>query len=687
MGIKELNEIISSLEKLVYGKNKIVSKADIKLVTKAQEILVKANKAYYLESEEVMSDFMYDRLKKLVLQVEELHPELKSNIGDIIGAGVVLGTKVKHSVPMLSLSNTYNEEELNDWVIKSSATGDKDIIIESKLDGCSISLIYKKGKLVQALSRGDGITGEDITANVMQIRTIPKEIDCKDDITIRGEILMSYKSFTDNNAKLVKSGQAPFANPRNAASGTLRHKDYKVVADRNLDAMMYQIINPTKYNLNTEEDVLKYLSKLGFRVPYHFYAKFGTYKDFLLNDSVSKDKKEFPCDGLVFKLNNFADQFRLGVTNKAPRYAVAYKFPPKEATTILKSVSFQVGRSGKITPVANFEPVVLDGTVVEHATLHNITFLMESGLRINDKIGVVKAAEIIPQITGYDKNYRSNAKEFTIFPIDIPNKCPSCGTDLDLVGKELVCKNPDCFDKKLAEYEHFISRDGVNINGIGTSLISDAMNSNFIKSFPDIFKLKSKTHVIIAWEGYSDKTVENIVNAIDKAIENITFADLIGSVGIPQVGKVSAKKLVSGIQSFDLLLETCEKYPENIKGILGDVAGTSVIEYFSNKDNVNMFREFEKIGIKLYKTANKSKLAGMKVCITGSYPDISRDEMAKELDERYGIVVTNSVSSNVSYLVIGDKPTQHKIEKAESLGIRVLNYNTLLVELEKENVS
>ena len=521
----------------------------------------------------------------------------------------------------------------------------------------------------------------------MQIRTIPKEIDFKDDITIRGEILMSFKSFTDNNEKLVKSGQKPFANPRNAASGTLRQKDPKTVADRNLDAMMYQIINPNKYNLNTEEEVLKFLSKLGFRIPYYFFAKFGTYSEFLGNDSISKDKKEFPCDGLVFKLNNFGDQFRLGVTTKAPRYAVAYKFPPKAASSILKSVSFQVGRSGKITPVANFEPVILDGTVVEHATLHNIDFLMNSGLKINDRIEVVKAAEIIPQIVGYDKEYRDKADPHSIFNIDIPVNCPSCGSNLQRVGKDLVCKNDECFDKKLAEYEHFISRDGVNLNGVGTAIISDAMNSNFIKSFPDIFKLKSKTHIIITWEGYSDKTVDNIVAAIDKCIENVTYADILGSVGIPLVGKTVAKKLVNSIQSFDELLETCEKYPNNIKEILGDAIGKSIIDYFSNKSNVSMFREFEKLGIKLFKSKNNSKLAGMRVCITGSFADISRDEIARELDDRFGIIVVSSVSSNVSYLVVGDKPTQHKIEKAEKLGIKVVNYNTLLVELEKENVS
>lgn len=687
MGIKELNEIIGSLENIIYAKVKKLTKNDVKTITNAQELIVKANKSYYLDSEELMSDFMYDRLKKLIIQVEEIFPELKSNLDNIVGAGITLGDKVKHSVPMLSLSNTYNEEELNDWVTKSSATGDKDIIIESKLDGCSVSLIYKKGKLAQALSRGDGTTGEDITVNVMQIRTIPKEIDFKDDITIRGEILMSFKSFTDNNEKLIKSGQKPFANPRNAASGTLRQKDPKTVADRNLDAMMYQIINPNKYNLNTEEEVLKFLSKLRFRIPYYFFAKFGTYNEFLGNDSISKDKKEFPCDGLVFKLNNFGDQFRLGVTTKAPRYAVAYKFPPKAASSILKSVSFQVGRSGKITPVANFEPVILDGTVVEHATLHNIDFLMSSGLKINDRIEVVKAAEIIPQIVGYDKEYRDKADPHSIFNIDIPVNCPSCGSNLQRVGKDLVCKNDECFDKKLAEYEHFISRDGVNLNGVGTAIISDAMNSNFIKSFPDIFKLKSKTHIIITWEGYSDKTVDNIVAAIDKCIENVTYADILGSVGIPLIGKTVAKKLVNSIQSFDELLETCEKYPNNIKEILGDAIGKSIIDYFSNKSNVSMFREFEKLGIKLFKSKNNSKLAGMRVCITGSFADISRDEIARELDDRFGIIVVSSVSSNVSYLVVGDKPTQHKIEKAEKLGIKVVNYNTLLVELEKENVS
>ena len=686
MNIKEINEIIAGLEKIVYSKNKTISKKDTDIILKAQATIMNANKSYYIDSEEIMSDFMYDRLKKLVLQVEEAHKELKSSVGDTIGAGVVLGTKVKHIVPMLSLSNTYNIEELKDWIDKSGVTPD-DIVIQSKLDGCSISLTYKNGKLVQALSRGDGETGEDVTQNVMQIKSIPKEISLKDDITIRGEILMSYKSFLDNNKTL---GEKPFANPRNAASGTLRQKDPKVVAKRNLDGMMYQIVNPNKFNLNSEKDVISMLGKLGFRTPYMFTAKLEEYEDFLYNRDTSKDSKDFPCDGLVFKINSFADQFRLGVTTKAPRYAVAYKFPPEEATSKLRRVEFQVGRTGRITPVADFYPVVIDGTVVTHATLHNIDYLLETRFKIGDEITVVKAAEIIPKITGYNKKYREKAlKENSLFDIDIPSKCPCCGEPLKKSGKDLMCENTECFDRKLEEFKYFVSRDGCNINGIGPAILRDCMNEGLIKSFIDIFKLKNKSHILLTWDGYSDKTVENIIKSIDESIKNISYVDLLGSIGINLIGNTAAKKLVSEIDSFDELMTLIKNksFDRIHKALGGVVAGESLISYFENEDNVKMMREFEELGINLSKKKSNSKLAGMKVCVTGNLVDIKRDELARKLDDEYGIMVVSSVGPTVSYLVIGDKPTEHKVEKAKDLGIKIVNYTTLLTELQKENMT
>lgn len=686
MNIKEINEIVSGLESIVYNKKKTISKKDVDLVLRAQELLMVANKSYYIDSEEFITDFMYDKLKKLVMQVEEAHSDLKSSVGDTIGAGVVFGTKVKHIVPMLSLSNTYNIEELKDWIDKSGVSGD-DIVIESKLDGCSISLTYKNGKLVQALSRGDGETGEDVTQNVMQIRSIPKEISLKDEITIRGEILMSYKSFLDNNKIL---GAKPFANPRNAASGTLRQKDPKVVASRNLDAMMYQIVNPNKFNLNSEKDVINMLQKLGFKTPYLFTRKIEEYEEFLDDREVSKDSKEFPCDGLVFKINSFADQFRLGVTSKAPRYAVAYKFPPKEVSSKLRRVIFQVGRTGKLTPVADFNPVVIDGTVVTHASLHNIDFLLESKLKINDEVYIVKAAEIIPQITGYNKKYREKAlKDNSLFDIDIPTKCPSCGSTLVKNGKELTCENTDCFDRRLEEFKFFVSRDGVNISGIGPAILRDCMNEGLIKNFVDIFKLKNKSHILLTWNGYSEKTVDNIVKSIDDAIANMTYADLIGSLGIRLVGNTASKKLVAEIPSFNELLELIKKgsYERIHKCLGGVVAGQALIDYFKNEDNVRMMRELEAFGIPMSKEKPNSKLAGMKVCITGSLKDIKREELAKKLDDEYGIIVTNTVSPTVSYLVIGDNPTEHKVKKATDLGLRIVNYTTLLTELQKENMS
>lgn len=680
MNGKELSDMISIMETMCYKKGKkVLSQKEIDTVLKAQDIIRKANKSYYVDSEEILSDYMYDRVKKLIESVESTYKELKSDVTDTIGAGVAYGTKVKHEVPMLSLSNTYNEEELNDWVVKSSATGDKDVIIESKLDGCSISLIYKKGKLVQALSRGSGEIGEDVTQNVVEIRDIPKTISLKDDITIRGEILMSYKSFIDNNMNLMKAKEKPFANPRNAASGTLRQKDPKVVRDRNLSAMMYQIINPTKYNINTEEEVLKYLVKLGFRVPYHFYAKFGTYGKFVNDNTVVKDSKEFPCDGLVFKLNNFSDQFRLGVTNKAPRYAVAYKFPPKEVKTKLNSVSWQLGRTGKLTPVAEFEPIIIDGTVVSRATLNNYKYLINSKLRINDIINVVKAAEIIPKIEGIDMNAR---KVMTTFPIEIPSECPCCGSKLRKGETDLICDNSECYDVKLAKFEFFVSRDGINIQGIGTAVLKDAMNTGLVKTFTDIIKLKDKSHIMLAWDGYSSKGVENIVNSINEAVKACRYEDLFASLNIPLIGHTASKTLIKAFPSFSELIDNLE-HEKVLKELLGDLTASSLIRYFKDKKNIDMMYEFERLGFKLSKEVVKSKYSGKKVCITGSIDGYVRSDIERYLDETFGIIVTNNVGPNTMFLIIGAKPTDSKVTKATNLNIPILSYDEFLKELDK----
>ena len=680
MNGKELSDMISIMETMCYKKGKkVLSQKEIDTVLKAQDIIRKANKSYYVDSEEILSDYMYDRIKKLIESVESTYKELKSDVTDVVGAGVAYGTKVKHEIPMLSLSNTYNEEELNDWVVKSSATGDKDVIIESKLDGCSISLIYKKGKLVQALSRGSGEIGEDVTQNVVEIRDIPKTISLKDDITIRGEILMSYKSFMDNNMNLVKAKEKPFANPRNAASGTLRQKDPKVVRDRNLSAMMYQIVNSTKYNINTEEEVLKYLVKLGFRVPYHFYAKFGTYGKFVNDNTVVKDSKEFPCDGLVFKLNNFSDQFRLGVTNKAPRYAVAYKFPPKEVKTKLNNVSWQLGRTGKLTPVAEFEPIIIDGTVVSRATLNNYKYLINSKLRINDIINVVKAAEIIPKIEGIDMNAR---KVMTTFPIEIPSECPCCGSKLRKGETDLICDNSECYDVKLAKFEFFVSRDGINIQGIGTVVLKDAMNTGLVKTFTDIIKLKDKSHIMLAWDGYSSKGVENIVNSINEAVKACRYEDLLASLNIPLIGHTASKTLIKAFPSFSELVDNLE-HEKVLKELLGDLTASSLIRYFKDKKNIDMMYEFERLGFKLSKEVVKSKYSGKKVCITGSIDGHVRSDIERYLDETFGIIVTNNVGPSTMFLIIGAKPTDSKVTKATNLNIPILSYDEFLKELDK----
>ena len=687
---KEVNDLCNKLESIQYSPTKINKTEISKILQRSVEIIEEANEEYYTLSNSIISDYLYDKLRKLVEAVENIYPDLSTKLCTVVGARPTLGEKVKHSIPMLSLNNAYSPKDIVEWMIVCGLDASQSVMVQSKLDGCSIAVYYEKGKLIRALTRGDGVIGEDVTRNVLQIRSIPRNINYDKDLEIRGEILMSYESFKKNNDMLTSKNEKPFANPRNAASGTLRHLDPSIVKERDLSAIFYNVVDPTRHALYSELDINNFLVNLGLETPSFTLISMDEIINkeadvYFNNRQCMANSSKFPTDGLVWKVMSIGDQNRLANTARSPRWAIAYKFSPDEITTVLTNVSWSVGRTGKITPVAEFNPVILDGTIVSKATLHNVDMLEKEDFRINDVITVVKAAEIIPQVLKYDKTVREeNIAKKSSFKIKVPHSCPSCGEPTKRVGKELMCLNDDCRDKIVAKFIYFLGRDGINANGVGTAFIVEAIYRGLIKNLPDIYTLIKKPHIIAQWPGYGDKKIENIVNAIKETIKS-PFDKLIGALGIPLVGRSVAKQLVINFPSYKLLLEAVDKHPEVIKDAMGEQTGANIIEYFSNEKNRKMMQDFKDEGFVLENNVSSSPLAGMNVCITGSSDmHMSRSDMSRYLEDTYGIKVSNSVSSNTSFLVALANPTQHKVDKAIKLGIPVLNWNSLLITLKKE---
>ena len=668
--------------------------------TKLRNEIEYHNNLYYNEDNPIISDMEYDFLIRELKELEQKYPELleynkngeNSPTEKIGGTASEKFSKVRHRVPMLSLSNTYNISEIEDFdkrvkkiiLAENIENNSKELeyILELKLDGLSISLIYENGMLVQAVTRGDGQVGEDVTENIREIPTIPKKLKENISLEVRGEIILPISSFNRINQEREDEGEDVFANPRNAASGTIRQLDKTIVAERGLDCYLYYLVNAENYGIKTHLESIEYIEKLGFKTT-KIFEKYTDFKK--LEEAIDKwhdDRKklDYETDGLVIKVNNFSLYEILGYTTKSPRWAIAYKFPAEQVKTKLMDVTFQVGRTGVITPVAELEAVNLSGSVVKRASLHNFDEIRRKDIKIGDNVIVEKAAEIIPQVVNVVFDDRTGKE----IEIQEPANCPVCNSELaheeGLVA--LKCHNPLCPEKVKRQIAYFVSRDAMNISGLGDKIVEKFIELGKIKTIVDIYSLKEYREELENLEKMGQKSVDNLINNIE-ASKNRDFSKVLYALGIPFVGKFNANLLTKNFKNIENLKNQSIENLLSVKGI-GDKVAIAVNTFLNNENNWKIITDLQNIGLQFainesdLKEIADNPIKGKNFLATGKLQKYKRNDI-KDIILSKGGNYLSAVSKNLDFLITGEKAGS-KLEKAEKLGIRVLTEE----EFEKE---
>ena len=660
-------------------------------IKELRELLERHNYNYYVLSRPEISDFDFDVLMKELQTLEADYPEFADPNSPTQRVGSDLSKEfeqVVHRYPMLSLGNTYSESEVKDFYERTVRFLNEpfEIVAELKYDGTSISLIYENGALVRAVTRGDGTKGDDVTANVKTIRSIPLRLfgtDFPSSFEIRGEILLPWLEFERLNKEREEQEEPLFANPRNAASGTLKLQNPTIVASRKLDAYFYYLLGE---NLPFEShfENLQAARSWGFKIP-DVIRKCSTVEDiFDYLTYWDKERKNLPVatDGVVLKVNSLKQQRNLGFTAKSPRWAISYKFQAERAATRLNSVSFQVGRTGAVTPVANLEPVQLSGTVVKRASLHNADIIAGLDLYIGDQVFVEKGGEIIPKIVGVDADSRPILIGEKVRFI---NKCPECGTPLVRPEGEAAhyCPNETgCPPQIKGRIEHYVTRKAMNIN-IGPETIEDLYNAGYVKTPADLYIVK--TSDLLRLERWAEKSADNFKKSVETS-KNVPFERVLFALGIRYVGETVAKKLANAFQSIDnLQYATIEQLIEVDE--IGDRIAQSVIAYFANPKNTQLVNRLKEYGIQMSISEESiamrsDKLSGRSVVISGTFAKHSRDEY-KQMIEQHGGKNVGSVSGKTDFVLAGENMGPAKLEKAEKLGIKILNEEEFLKMLEE----
>ena len=644
----------------------------------------KASYEYYVLDNPTITDQEYDDYYNELLSIEEKYPELKredSPTNRVGGAVLDKFEKVTHDHPMLSFDDIFNEEEIilfDERIKKVVSTAH--YTLEPKMDGLSGSLIYKKGVLVRGATRGDGVTGEDITTNIKTIKSVPLRLTEDIDIEVRGEIYMSKKSFLEANREKVKNGEKEFANPRNAAAGSIRQLDSKVAAKRNLDFMAYFIPNPEDYGIKTQKESLEFLRKLGFVTNYKLNGYAKNVKDitnYINSLSEKRDNLPFEIDGVVLKVDNLEDEKRLGFTSRVPRWGIAYKFPAKEVLTTLKEIKFTVGRTGKITPNAIFSPVHVSGSLVSKATLHNSDYCIDKDVRVGDTISIRKAGDVIPEVVEVKLDRR---KEDSV-PFKMIGNCPMCNSVLVRKDANHYCKNEHCPSRKIESLIHFSSRDAMYIEGFGESIVEDFYNLGYLKNIDDFYTLDKYKDELMLLEGFGEKSISKLLESASNSKKN-SLERLLFGLGIRYVGKKTAKILSKYYKTMDNLIKADFDELKSINDI-GDVIAKSIVDYFSDEKNINLINRLKDLNLNMrylgeeVNTSNEN-INGKTFVITGTLSR-PRDEIKEEI-EGLGGNVTGSVTKKTDYVIAGEKAGS-KLTKANELGISVLTeeeYNNML---------
>ena len=655
-------------------------------IIELREELHAHNHRYYVENAPEISDQEFDALMRELQELEARHPEMHDDNSPTQRVGSDLSSEfqqVAHRYPMLSLANTYNRQEVADWyesVSRGLHGADFEVCCEMKYDGLSISLTYENGRLVRGVTRGDGVHGDDVTANVRTIRCIPLVLTGDDypaDFEIRGEILMPWKVFENLNAEREKAEEPLFANPRNAASGTLKSQSSALVASRRLDAYLYYILG-AELPSDSHYDNLEHARQWGFKIS-EGMRKVRTLEEiYAFIDKWDTERKNLPVatDGIVLKVNSIAQQRQLGYTAKSPRWAIAYKFKAERERTRLLDVTFQVGRTGAVTPVANMEPVQLAGTVVKRATLNNEDFIRSFDLHIHDYVYVEKGGEIIPKIVGVDVDSREEGAQ----PVEFAKVCPECGTPLVRYEGEAAhyCPNDaSCAPQIKGRIEHFISRKAMNIDSLGPETVDEYYRRRLIRNVADLYDITVQD---INGDGSRERSARKIVEGIKASVE-VPFERVVFALGIRLVGETSAKILARHFKNIDALMNATLDQLTQIDGI-GEVMAKSVITYFHTPENQEIVERLRGYGLQMSLSEEQLAsatdiLAGKTIVISGVFQKHSRDEY-KAMIEQNGGKNTGSISAKTSMVLAGENMGPAKLQKAEKLGIRIINEDEFL---------
>jgi DNA ligase (NAD+) len=640
------------------------------------------NHLYYVESNPEISDYDFDQMLLKLQQLESEYPEFASDLSPTKRVGGDITKKfetIKHRFPMLSLSNSYSEEEIIEWGnrIKKTIETPIEYVCELKYDGVAIGISYLNGKLVRAVTRGDGVQGEDVTNNVKTIKTIPLQLkgDFPSDFDIRGEIYFPIKAFEKTNEERRLNGEAEFANPRNSASGTLKSQDSKVVASRGLDCMLYGIYGDDLPFDNHLESVQK-AKDWGFKVPtldakYIFKTdSIDGIMEFIHFWDTKRHDLPFEIDGIVIKVNSYEIQSELGFTAKSPRWAIAYKFKAERVETVLKEVTFQVGRTGAITPVANLKPVHLGGTTVKRASLHNADQIGKLDLHLGDSVFVEKGGEIIPKIVGVNEKLR-NTSAIKVQFIDV---CPECEAKLIRRDGEVqhFCPNEKtCPPQVKGKIEHFIARKAMNIDGLGSETVDLLFSKGLIKNVADLYDLRFDQ--LIDLDRMAEKSVNNLLKGVKDSIQ-IPFERVLFAVGIRFVGETVAKQLAKAFKNIEAL--ALAKYDDLVAvDEIGEKIAISVQNYFLDEENVNLIERLQKAGLQFEveeKVLSSDNLKGKNVVVSGVFSMFTRDEL-KELIENHGGKNVSSISSKTDFVIAGANMGPAKLEKATQLGVEIVS--------------
>ncbi len=651
------------------------------------ELLNRASVSYYRDNDPFMDDAEYDSRFRELLDIETANPDIKVTYSPTLRVGSEVRKefkKIVHSSKMTSLDDAFSFEEVLNFFSRIDFIPEDGFVVEYKIDGLAANIVYTDLHYFAAATRGDGTVGEDVTANVATVKNIPLKLAYEDikNIEVRGEVYMPRSSFNALNSARLEKGEALFANPRNAAAGSLRQLDSSITALRGLKFFAYGLSETVNLDyVNNQEDLHHFLNKLGFQTPPFKKISKLDELEFIIKDVTDKrDLLDYDIDGIVIKLNSFKDQNRAGFLSRTPKWSIAYKLPPMEKRTILKDVIWQVGRTGVLTPVAVLEPVTLNGAVVKRATLHNIEEIERKGIKKGDQVFVRRAGDVIPEVVKPVESLRTgNETEITV-----PEKCPVCDSLLvkDDEKVSYICPNISCPARVKRSITHFASRNGMNISGLGEKQIDVFYDNGFIKKVSDIYKLRKHALSISVLKGFGPKSVEKLLDSIESS-KNIEFRKFLFSLAIPQLGESMAFELEKKFTLEDLMNVDAETL-KNIDGI-GDVAASEIVGFFSNDKNREEIQNMLETGLTFVypeKKADMLALQNLNFVITGEL-SVPRNEIKKIIEENGGKVLS-SISSKVTYLIAGEK-SGTKLAKAEELGIKVIDEGSFYKMLEVKN--